>query len=131
MLKTKFLIIFHCLYDVIQLHQVPQIMMVLWPSRYLAPGVTGANFVGRHLLSVPKGLLGSQKNISWLLSSSDYQIFINGWKTTIDLVVYKPLHKSMNEGSVVITISRICICVWCHNGTSGIWSPDYNVVMTE
>ena len=56
LLKTKlFLIIFHCIYDVITLHQVSGSSKYDDVMTKQVPGVSGANLVGRHLPSVPKG----------------------------------------------------------------------------
>ena len=53
LLKTKFLIVFHCIYDVIWLHQVHGSSNYDDVMTKQVPGVQGANFVGRHLPSVP------------------------------------------------------------------------------
>ena len=53
LLKTKFLIVFHCIYDVIRLHQVSGSSKYDDVMTKQVPGVSGANLVGRHLPSVP------------------------------------------------------------------------------
>ena len=52
--KTTFLIVFHCIYDVIRLHQVSGSSNYDDVMTKQVPGVPGAKFVGRHLPSVPK-----------------------------------------------------------------------------
>ena len=44
---------FHCIYDVIRLHQVSGFSNYDDVMTKQVPGVPGANFVGRHLPSVP------------------------------------------------------------------------------
>ena len=53
LLKTEFLIVFHCIYDVIRLHQVSGSSNYDDIMTKQVPGVSGADFVGRHLPSVP------------------------------------------------------------------------------
>jgi len=50
---NKFLIGFNCIYDVIWLHQVSGSSNYDDVMTKQVPGVQGANFVGRHLPSVP------------------------------------------------------------------------------
>ena len=57
LLKTKFLIVFHCIYDVIRLHRVSGSSKYDDVMTKQVPGVSGANLVGRHLPSVPYGHL--------------------------------------------------------------------------
>ena len=63
LLKTKFLIVFHCIYDVIRLHQVSGSSKYDDVMTKQVPGVSGPNLVGRHLPSVPY----SETNIQLLI----------------------------------------------------------------
>ena len=54
LLKTKFLIVSHYIYDVIRLHKVSGSSNYNDVMTEQVPGVPGAKFVGRHLPSVPK-----------------------------------------------------------------------------
>ena len=56
LLKTTFLIVFHCIYDVIWLHQVSGSSNYDDVMTKQVPGVSGADLVGRHLPSVPNKL---------------------------------------------------------------------------
>ena len=54
-LKSKFDVAFLCIYDVIRLHQVSGSKNYDDAMTEQVPGVSWANFVGRHKPSVPNG----------------------------------------------------------------------------
>ena len=53
--NTKLYVAFSCKYDVIRLHHIPRSSNYDDVMTKQVSGVSGANFVGQHILSVPKG----------------------------------------------------------------------------
>ena len=54
-LMVQFHVAFPCKYDVIRLHHIPRSSNYDDVMTKQVSGVSGANFVGQHILSVPKG----------------------------------------------------------------------------
>ena len=69
--KTKFLIVFHCIYDVIRLHQVSGSSKYDDVMTKQVPGVSGANLVGRHLPSVPNQV---EKYVRYFQAKIDFKV---------------------------------------------------------